>query len=342
MSGRVTSIAVVEANPEIMYVGTASGGIWKSNSGGIKWEPIFEKELTASIGAVAIQQSNPSVIWAGTGEGNPRNSLNGGFGIYKSLDGGDSWKNVLVVDLQTQPKYMMERIDIIPDLISNDQIFEDFDQPERGIYKTTNGGKSWSKVLFINNKTGAADLVMDPSNPNKLVAALWEHKREPWFFNSGGEGSGIFITHNGGETWEERTDKNGLPKGNLGRIGLAIAKNKPNIVYALIEAKKNALYKSEDGGFTFKKINDKSDIGNRPFYYSDIFVDPQNENRVYSVFTYVLTSEDGGKSFKELMPAYGVSNGVHPDHHAWWIHPDNGNFMIDGNDGGMNIYSRWR
>ncbi|MDC6468391.1 hypothetical protein OAW63_05345, partial [Flavobacteriaceae bacterium] len=147
----------------------------------------------------------------------------------------------------------------------------------------------------------------------------------------------IFVTHDAGKTWKKRTKKDGLPEGELGRIGLAIAKNKPTIIYALIEAKKNALYKSIDGGFSFNKINDKDDIGNRPFYYSDIFVDPQNENRIYSVFTYVNVSEDGGKNFKQLMPAYGVDNGVHPDHHAWWIHPSNGNFMMDGNDGGMNI-----
>jgi photosystem II stability/assembly factor-like uncharacterized protein len=178
---------------------------------------------------------------------------------------------------------------------------------------------------------------MDPANPNKLIAALWEHKRDPWFFKSGGEGSGLYISYDKGENWEQRTEKDGLPKGELGRIGVAIAPNKPNIIYALVEAKKNALYKSEDGGFTWKKINDKKDIGNRPFYYSDIFVDPQNENRVYSVFTYVNVSQDGGKNFTELMPAYNTDRGVHPDHHAWWIHPEDGSFMIDGNDGGMNI-----
>ncbi len=191
----------------------------------------------------------------------------------------------------------------------------------------------------MNNKTGVADLIMDPTNPNKLIAAMWEHKRDPWFFKSGGEGSGLYMTHDGGTTWKELTDEDGLPKGELGRIGIAIAKNKPNVVYALIEAKKNALYKSEDGGFKWEKVNDKNDIGNRPFYYSEIYVDPQNENRVYSIFTFVNVSEDGGKNFKQLMNAYGsdVTNGVHPDHHAFWIHPQNGQFLIDGNDGGMNI-----
>ena len=336
MSGRVTSIDVVHNNTDVMYVGTASGGLWKSNSGGITWKPIFDNEKTASIGAVAIQQSNPSVIWVGTGEGNPRNSLNGGFGVYKSLNGGKTWMAMGLENTRHIHKIIIDPTN--PDIIYIGAIGSPWGiHPERGVFKTTDGGKTWDKILFQNNKTGAADMVMDPTNPNKLMVAMWEHKRDPWFFKSGGEGSGLFITHDGGDTWEERTDADGLPKGELGRIGLSISPNKPNIVYALVEAKKNALYKSEDGGFKWKKINDKSDIGNRPFYYSDIFVDPENENRVYSVFTYVNVSEDGGKNFEQLMPAYGVDNGVHPDHHAWWIHPTDGSFMIDGNDGGMNI-----
>ncbi|KPM33134.1 Hypothetical protein I595_36 [Croceitalea dokdonensis DOKDO 023] len=336
MSGRVTAIDVVNDNPDVMYVGTASGGLWKSTSGGIKWEPIFDKEVTASIGAVAIQQSNPSVIWVGTGEGNPRNSLNGGYGVYKSLDGGKSWKAMGLEKTRHIHRVLIDPTD--PNIVYVGAIGSPWgEHPERGVFKTIDGGKTWKKILFANNKTGVADMVMDPSNPNKIIVALWEHKRDPWFFNSGGEGSGLFMTHDGGEHWKEITEDDGLPKGNLGRIGIAIAKNKPNIVYALVEAKKNALYKSEDGGFKWKKINDKKDIGNRPFYYSDIYVDPENENRVFSVFTYVNVSEDGGKNFTELMPAYGVDNGVHPDHHAWWIHPDNGQFMMDGNDGGLNI-----
>jgi photosystem II stability/assembly factor-like uncharacterized protein len=336
MSGRVTAIDVVTENPDVMYVGTASGGLWKSTSGGIKWEPVFDKELTASIGAVEIQQSNPSVIWVGTGEGNPRNSLNGGYGVYKSLDGGKSWKAMGLEKTRHIHRIIVDPTN--PDVVYVGAIGSPWgEHPERGVFKTTDGGNTWNKILFANNKTGVADLIMDPTNPNKLFAALWEHKREPWFFNSGGEGSGLHMTHDGGKTWKKLSSEDGLPKGDLGRIGVAIAPGKPNVVYALIEAKKNALYKSEDGGFTWKMINDKSDIGNRPFYYSEIYVDPQNENRVYSVFTYVNVSEDGGKNFDELMPAYGAYNGVHPDHHAWWIHPTDGSFMIDGNDGGMNI-----
>ncbi|GGH00757.1 hypothetical protein GCM10011416_19280 [Polaribacter pacificus] len=336
MSGRVTSIDVVENNTNIMYVGTASGGLWKSTSAGISWEPIFDNETTASIGAVKIQQSNPSVIWVGTGEGNPRNSLNGGFGIYKSIDAGKTWKLMGLEKTRHIHRVVIDPTN--PDIVYAAAIGSPWgEHSERGVYKTIDGGKTWKQILFNNNKTGAADLVMDPANPNKLIAAMWEHKRDPWFFKSGGEGSGMYITHDGGENWKKVTEKEGFPKGELGRIGVAIAPSNPEIVYALVEAKKNALYKSTDGGFSWRKINDKTSIGTRPFYYSEIYVDPQNENRLYSIFTYVNVSNDGGKNFSQLMPAYGANNGVHPDHHAWWIHPKDGSFMMDGNDGGLNI-----
>ncbi|MGB5981517.1 MAG: hypothetical protein WBG46_05175 [Nonlabens sp.] len=345
MSGRVTSIDVVENDPDIIYAGTASGGLWKSTNAGTTWKPIFEDEVTASVGAVAVQQSNPSVVWVGTGEGNPRNSLNGGYGIYKSLDGGKSWKSMGLEKTRNIHRVVIDPTD--PDVVYAAAIGSPWgEHPERGVFKTTDGGINWKKILYTNDKSGAADLVMDPSNPNKLIAAMWEHKRDPWFFKSGGEGSGLYVTYDGGDNWKKMTDEEGMPKGELGRIGVAIAPSDPSIVYALVEAKKNALYKSTDGGAHWKMINDKSDIGNRPFYYSEIYVDPQNENRVYSVFTYVNVSEDGGKNFSQLMPAYGVDNGVHPDHHAWYIHPKDGSFMIDGNDGGLNItYDRgknWR
>jgi photosystem II stability/assembly factor-like uncharacterized protein len=336
MSGRITAIDVVLSDTDVMYAGTASGGLWKSSSAGITWEPIFDNQITASIGAVAVQQSNPDVIWVGTGEGNPRNSLNGGYGVFKSIDGGKSWKSMGLEKTRHIERVLIDPSN--PNVVYVGAIGSPWgEHAERGVYKTTNGGKSWRKILFVNNKTGIGDLVMDPENPNKLIAAMWEHKRDPWFFKSGGPGSGLYISYDGGENWSKRTEKDGLPKGELGRIGIAIAKNKTNIIYALIESKKNALYKSEDGGFKWKKINDKRGIGNRPFYYSDIDVDPENENRVYSIFTYVNVSQDGGKNFSQLMPAYGVDNGVHPDHHAWWIHPEDGSFMIDGNDGGLNI-----
>ncbi len=336
MSGRITAIDVVVADPTIIYAGSASGGLWKSTSGGIQWSPLFEDQVTASIGAVTIQQSNPDVVWVGTGEGNPRNSLNGGYGIFKSLDGGKTWKSMGLENTRHIHRILIDPQH--PDTVYAAAIGSPWGvHPERGVYKTTDGGKSWKKILYSNPKTGAADLVMDPQNPNKLIAALWEHKRDPWFFKSGGKGSGLYITYDGGDNWKKITAKDGLPEGELGRIGLAIAPSDPNRVYALIEAKKNGFYRSDDGGLHWTLVNSKEEIGNRPFYYSDIRVDPQNENRIYSIFTYVNVSEDGGKSFTELMPAYNVDNGVHPDHHAWWIHPRDGRFMINGNDGGLNM-----
>ncbi|MCF6182748.1 hypothetical protein [Lutibacter sp.] len=342
MSGRITAIDVVIKNTDIMYIGSASGGVWKSESGGVDWKPIFDKYGPMSIGAIAIQQSNPDVIWVGTGEGNPRNSVSSGYGLYKSLDAGLTWKLVGLEKTRNIQKIIIDKTN--PNIIYVGAIGSSWGaHPERGVYKTTDGGKTWSKSLFVNSKTGCADLVVDPSNPNKLMAAMWEHQRKPWTFTSGGQGSGIYLTYDGGENWKKITSKEGLPEGNLGRIGLAIAPSNTNIAYALVEAKKNALYKSIDGGEKWKKVNDKSSgkgkagIGNRPFYYSHIYVDPINENRIYTIFTYVNVSVDGGKSFKQLMPAYNSNNGVHPDHHAWWINPNNPSFIMDGNDGGLNI-----
>jgi photosystem II stability/assembly factor-like uncharacterized protein len=332
MSGRITAIDAVVSQPDIIYAGAASGGVWKTTSGGIRWEPVFDKESTQGIGAIAIQQDNPSVVWVGTGEGNPRNSLNGGDGIYKSLDGGKSWKK-----LGLEKTRHIHRIIIDPQnphTVYVGAIGSPWgEHPERGVYKTTDGGATWSLVLAVDSKTGCADLVMDPSNPNKLIAAMWEHRRHPWTFKSGGPGSGLHVTYDGGKTWKKITTKEGLPEGELGRIGLAISRSKPEVVYALVESKKNALYRSDDGGEKWTKVNEKEEIGDRPFYYSEIYVDTKNENRLYTIFSVVNVSEDGGKSFRSLLPY----SGVHPDHHAWWIHPEDPSFMIDGNDGGVNI-----
>ncbi|HOO09172.1 MAG TPA: hypothetical protein PKW06_04485, partial [Cyclobacteriaceae bacterium] len=240
MSGRITAIDVVANDRDVMYVGSASGGLWKSTSGGVNWEPVFDKEAAMSIGAVAIQQSNPSVVWVGTGEGNPRNSLNGGYGLYKSLDGGKSWKLMGLEKTRNIYRIVIDPQD--PNTVYVGAIGSPWgEHPERGVFKTTDGGQTWEKILYVNERTGCAELVMDPTNPNKLFAAMWEHRRWPWVFKSGGPGSGLYVTYDGGKTWDKRTDKDGLPSGDLGRIGIAISA-KPEIVYALVESKKNGLY----------------------------------------------------------------------------------------------------
>jgi photosystem II stability/assembly factor-like uncharacterized protein len=329
MSGRVTSIDVIHHQPNTIYIGTASGGVWHSTSGGIDWAPIFDDEAVQSIGAITINQNNPSEIWVGTGEGNPRNSHNSGAGIYKSLDGGKNWQLMGLEATKTIHRIIIHRDD--PNTVFVATLGSAWGpNEERGVYRTTDGGNSWEKILYVNDSTGCADLIVDPGNPNKLVAAMWEFGRKPWTFNSGGEGSGIFVTFDGGKTWEKRTADDGLPKGDLGRIGLAIAPSKTNTIYALVEAKKNGLYKSTDGGFKWQLVSNEN-IGNRPFYYADIFVDPQNENRLFNLWSNMSKSEDGGKTFEPF------GRGTHPDHHAFWVHPDNPNYMIEGNDGGLNI-----
>ena len=236
MSGRVTSVDVELKNIDHILIGTASGGVWESFNGGTNWKPIFDDAPVQSVGAVAIDQSNPDVLWVGTGEGNPRNSHNSGKGIYKSIDGGKNWKLMGLENSKT-----IHRIILNP-TNANEVYVASLGSawgpnPERGVFKSVDGGVNWTKSLFINDSTGCADLVMDPANPNKLIAGMWEYGRKPWFFTSGGKGSGMYVTFDGGTTWEERTEKDGLPKGNLGRMGLTISNNKPKVVYALVESK---------------------------------------------------------------------------------------------------------
>lgn len=333
-SGRVTALDVELQNPDIIYAGTAAGGLWKSENGGSTWEVIFDDGKSASIGAIAIDQSNPNVIWVGTGEGNPRNSMNNGAGIYKTIDGGHTWQFSGLEKTNGIHRIILhpENPDVVVVAATGTPWGEN---PERGIYKTTDGGATWTKTLYVDEKTGAADLIVDPTNPNKLIAAMWEHRRWPWFFKSGGPGSGIFVSFDGGDTWARRTAKDGLPKGELGRIGLAIAPSDPDRVYAYVESASNAVFRSDDGGFTWKQASKTKDngIGGRPFYYADIYVDPKNENRVYSIHSTVTTSEDGGKTWQTFV----AGNKVHTDHHAWWIHPDDPGFMLNGHDGGLTI-----
>lgn len=334
MSGRVTAIEVDPENPDILYVGTASGGLWRSEGGGVDWEPLFDSVGVSSIGAIAIDRNRPDVIWVGTGEGNPRNSQTLGAGVYRSIDGGRTWQYMGLKETRSIHRIYIHRDD--PNTVFVNALGNSWaDSEERGVYRTTDGGQTWEKILYVNDRTGANDLVVDASNPDKMLVSMWEYRRWPWFFRSGGPGSGLYMTLDGGDTWKEITNQEGLPEGPIGKIGLAMAVSNPDIVYALVESKKNALYRSEDGGFTWILVNDKT-VGDRPFYYGDIFVDPQNENRLYNVFSSVSVSEDGGKSFNMLLD-WGDEHNVHGDHHAWFVHPKDGSFLIDGNDGGLAI-----
>ncbi len=331
MSGRVTSIDARVPDPDRIWIGTASGGVWRTKNGGIDWKPVFDQQKHLAIGAVTLDPQNQDVIWVGTGEGNPRNSVSTGGGIYKSLDGGNSWKCMGLRATQNIHRILVHPRD--PDVIMVAAIGSPWKgHDERGVYRTENGGKTWEKVLYKGPHTGCADLVMDPVNPDKFFAAMWEHQRWPWFFRSGGPNSGLYVTHDGGDDWKELDGKNGIPEGELGRIGLAIAPSDPDRVYALIEADKNALYRSDDGGEAFEKIN-SDDIGGRPFYYADLYVDPKNKDRIYNLYSRVSRSINGGKDFEVLLPY----SKVHPDHHAFWIHPEDPSFLIDGNDGGLAI-----
>lgn len=338
MSGRIASIDAVEADHQIIFIGTATGGVWKSTNSGIDWNPVFDNEPVSSIGAVAIYQANPNIVWVGTGESNIRNSAGVGRGVYKSLDGGKTWDFLGLDKTETISQIRLDPTN--PNVAYVAALGTNWgESQERGVYKTTDGGKTWNKVLYVDEKTGCGDLIMDPSNPNKLIASMWQHRRWPWFFKSGGPGSGLYISIDAGEHWKRITHKDGLPEGDLGKIGLAISKNKPNIIYALTEAKKNVLLRSEDGGYNWKSINNDPEVNPRPFYFGRVMVNPVNENLLYRIQFVLEASEDGGKFF------HSIQGPIHVDNHALWIAPD-GEFMIAGNDGGVAIsYDRgknWR
>jgi len=330
MSGRVAAIDVVQSDPDIVYVGAATGGVWKSTDGALSFTPIFDDQPVAAIGAVAVFQPSPEIVWVGTGEGNVRNSMSVGNGIYKSIDGGATWQHLGLDKSERIHRIVLHPTD--PNIAWVAALGQAWGQnAERGVFKTVDGGKTWTKVLFVNDRTGAADLVIDPRNPNKLYAAMWEYRRWPWFFNSGGPGSGLHVSYDGGSTWKRYTPEDGMPEGNLGRIGIAVSRSNPNIVYALVEADKSALLRSDDGGRKWTTVNSETNIASRPFYYADIRVDPSDPNRVYNVASLISVSTDGGKSFRVLVPFAKV----HPDYHALWIDPSDASHMFSGNDGGV-------
>ncbi len=333
MSGRIAVIAASAssaADPQTLWVGSATGGLWRSVNGGLSWEPVFDDQPVASIGAVAVDPSNPDVVWVGTGEGNPRNSASVGDGVYKSLDRGRTWRHVGLEKTERIHRLIVDPRDSrVAWAAALGQAWGE--NPDRGVFKTEDGGRTWRKVLYVDERTGCADLAVDPSNPNKLYAAMWDYRRWPWFFRSGGPGSGLFTSGDGGETWKRLTEEDGLPKGDLGRIGLAVAASDPRIVYALVEAEKSALLRSEDGGRSWKTVNSEVDVNPRPFYYADLRVDPKDPNRIYRLATALTASTDGGRTFQPLT----AFRDVHPDHHAMWIDPADPDHLYEGNDGGV-------
>jgi photosystem II stability/assembly factor-like uncharacterized protein len=338
MSGRIAAVDAVADDPNHIVVGASTGGVWISENGGLNWTPVFDDQPVASIGAVAINQTNPDIIWVGTGEGNVRNSTSVGGGVFKSLDGGQTWTHVGLEGTERIHRIALHPTN--PDVAYIAALGPLWSAGEdRGLYRTTDGGESWEKILYVNDSTGATDIRMMPGNPQKLFAGMWEFRRWPYFFKSGGEGSGLYVSHDGGDNWTELTEDDGLPKGELGRSSFAMSPADPKRVYALIEAEESALARSDDGGRSWTLVNTDFDINDRPFYYGDLAVDPQNANRVYRIGSRVKVSEDGGKTF-EYMPAIdccAASNTVHIDTHAWWINPNDPRHMIDGNDGGIAI-----
>ncbi|HSL21973.1 MAG TPA: hypothetical protein VK886_10590 [Vicinamibacterales bacterium] len=334
MSGRVATVAADPSDPDTLYVGAATGGVWKSANGGATWEPLFDDQPVHAIGAIAVAPSNPSVIWVGTGEGNVRNSVSIGNGVYRSLDAGRTWQH-MGLD-RTERVYRIAIHPADPDVVFVCAPGQEWSEnKERGVFRTRDGGRSWTHVLSVDERTGCGDLVMDPSNPDKLFASMWEFRRWPWFFRSGGPGSGLHVTHDGGGTWRKLQEEDGLPKAPYGRIGLAISASNPETVYAMVEAPQSALIRSDDSGRRWRSVNARPNVNPRPFYFGDITVDPQRPDRLYSIDYEIRVSDDGGKTFQTLPGASWAQ--LHGDYHALWIDPRNPEFMLAGNDGGIGI-----
>jgi len=341
MSGRVAAIAgrVERDGKTMLLVGAASGGVWKSVDGGTTFRPIFDKTTAQSIGALALDPNHSDTYWAGTGESWMRNSVSVGDGIYKTVDGGETWANMGLPNSEHISK-------IIVDPSNSDTVYACVpgrlwsDSADRGLYKTTDGGRTWSLILKGGNlSTGCSSISLDPSNPRKLFAALWDFRRKGWTFRSGGDGpdkpsaSDLLVTTDGGATWSslKSSATSGLPKGPWGREAVTIAPSDPKIVYALIEGVRSALWRSDDGGTTWAERDRSQNMVWRPFYFANIVVDPKNPDRLFKTDLSLIASEDGGKSFS------ATADSTHSDHHAVWIDPTNTRHVVTGNDGGLWI-----
>ncbi|MGH9765747.1 MAG: WD40/YVTN/BNR-like repeat-containing protein, partial [Blastocatellia bacterium] len=324
--GRIAALdGVVEKGRVTLYLGSAGGGVWRSTNGGTTFKPIFDK-YTQSIGAVTIDPSNSKTVWVGTGEAWTRNSVSVGTGIYKSTDSGENWEKIGLPDSEHIARILVDPKDSNTVYVAAlGHLWNS--NSERGLYKTTDGGKTWNKILSVNDDTGCASVAMDPQQSNILYAAMWQVRRRPWAFESGGPGSGLYKSTDSGATWKKLSG--GLPTGELGRIGVDVAPSRPNRVYAIIESKHTAFYRSDDCGENWTEVNSSQTIVDRPFYFATLFIDPKDFNRVYKPGTGLVVSDDGGKTFGQ------IAGGVHSDFHAMWINPQNADQMFIGCDGGL-------
>jgi photosystem II stability/assembly factor-like uncharacterized protein len=335
MGGRIDAVAVVEGDPSTIYLGAASGGLWKSVNRGTTWRPIFDREETSSIGDVATAPSDPEILWVGTGEPNNRQSSTFGRGVFRSENGGESFERVGLESTEHIGKLVIHPRDPRRVLVAAlGPLWAPSEH--RGVYRTMDSGKTWEKVLYLDEDTGVTTLAMDPLRPDVVYAAAYQRRRTPWGFSGGGPGSGIFRTTDGGSEW--RRLENGLPRGPLGRIGLSVFRSDPRVVFAIVEhEREGGVYRSSDRGETWEKL---SSTNPRPMYYSKIFVDPNDGDRVYVLGSSFHVSDDGGRTFVEnegMSPTYDV--GVHGDHHTLWIDPEDSRHLVLGGDGGL--YFSW-
>src|SRR5258706_5002708 len=338
MSGRIAAVTAVKEDGRLtVYVGAASGGVWKSVNSGTTYKPVFDKQPVQSIGAIAIDPQAPKTIWVGTGESWTRNSVSVGDGIYKSTDGGENWNNMGLRDSERIAKILVDPKDgNIVYACAPGKLWSDSD--ERGVYKTTDGGKTWNKILKGSNaSTGCSMISMSSQDSKTLFAGMWDFRRKGWTFRSGGEnstvpsGSGLFQSTDGGSTWKELDEKSskGLPAKPWGRVAVSIAPSNPSVIYTLIESNRSALFRSADGGNTWEEGDRSSWMVWRPFYFANLLIDPKNESKLYKPDLVLIMSEDGGKSFSTII------GGAHGDFHDVWINPENTNHLIAGDDGGI-------
>ena len=326
--GRALAIEGVLGEPDTYYFGAVAGGVWKTTNGGANWLPLFDKEDISSIGAIAVAPSDHNVVYVGTGEAAIRGNTTYGSGVYKSIDAGRTWKNVGLKDSRQIGALIVHPQN--PDVALVAALGHAFGpNQERGIFRTTDGGKTWTKVLGKDENTGGIEVVLDPHNPNVVFASLWQARRQPWFFSSGGPGSGLYRSEDNGVTWK-RLEGNGLPDGILGKIGVSVSGADANRIYAMIEAKEGGLFRSDDAGEHWTRVNEDGRFRQRAWYFSKVYADPKSPDTVYVLNTGAFKSVDGGKSFN-LLPAR------HGDHHGLWIDPQNPNRIGNANDGGASI-----